>query len=142
MTDPTLAERLARCVRKLEWTALSIDRGDGHSEPSGDYEAECFFDTYQIQAPDSRGCYTLSADHFSHPHDTLEAAQAAAQADCTARSLAIWDLDALAREVEAMVRAETERCIAAFEDHFPGRLYASNRTKAIAAIRAREGGKP
>jgi hypothetical protein len=100
MTDPTLAERLARCVRKLEWTALSIDRGDGHSEPSGDYEAECFFDTYQIQAPDSRDCYTLSADHFSHPHKTLEAAKAAAQADYTARSLAIWDMDALAREVD------------------------------------------
>jgi hypothetical protein len=98
MTDTTLAERLARCVKPLRLNMFTDDV----------------------------------------PPDELAEYQAAH----VAIVLAALDMDALAKEVEAMVGEETERCIAALEDHFPGRLYASNRTKAIAAIRAREGGKP
>jgi hypothetical protein len=131
MTDTTLAERLARCVKPLEW-------------------------------------------HF----DTIEAAQAAAQADYTARILAALDLDALAREVkaerdEARLKAYDRRHMNAPEDPHvealcvrygygavmdaTSRLWARRDSLGAfyiggciglrddaeaAAIRAREGGKP
>jgi hypothetical protein len=50
------------------------------------------------------------------------------------------DHSAVKALVAEAVAAERERGIAAIEAHFPGLLYASNRTKAIAAIR--NGEKP
>jgi hypothetical protein len=103
MTDATLAERLARCVKPLRLTKASI------------------FEAWVAQEQELH----------------------------SARILAALDMDALAREVEAMMG---ERTVVRFEG--PNEPWAwggqvvtpDNREqleKAIAtAIRAREGGKP
>jgi hypothetical protein len=96
MTDTTLAERLARCVRKLEW----LDYGEGRGQGS---VAEALGKTYRVEiSPTRSGWWAYWADRW---YPTLKAAQAAAQADYTARILAALDMDALALEVEAMVGA-------------------------------------
>jgi hypothetical protein len=148
MTDTTLAERLARCVKPLEWT---LDhRGDWWAHP------------YRIRRIEGF-CIVSGWVSGTNPYDTLEAAQAAAQADFAARILAALDMDALAQEVEAMVGAAVEADRAEFqcgECDLPSylceaRCFVRNAIKVhgeektwesvkeyFPAIRAREGGKP
>jgi hypothetical protein len=138
MTDPTLAERVARCVKPLEWEPWAL----------GLSGAASIFGTYHTWAGHWRGPKMQAGQFAANP-------EAAAQADYQSRILAALDLDALAREVEAMVGAEREAIAAWLEAHdyytagaergfsparFPG---MDQHHKAIAAaIRAREGGKP
>ncbi|MDG3040473.1 hypothetical protein [Roseicyclus marinus] len=42
----------------------------------------------------------------------------------------------LSKKLESAVATERKRCIKAVEEAFPGSLYASNRTRCLAAIRA------
>jgi hypothetical protein len=142
MTDTTLAERLARCVKPLEWELHADDDGPR-------YRAFCPVLMCVHCADDEAIC------------DSIDATR-------TARILAALDLDALAQEVEAMVGAErlprlTEAMIvAACQAHYgknatqidgialtvAGQDYSFREAfkrmwKGIAAaIRAREGGKP
>jgi hypothetical protein len=146
MTDKTLAERLARCVRKLEWEPW----------PLGISQSSSAFGTYHTWG----GYWRAPNAGRGHEADNPEAA---AQADYTARSLAIWDMDALAQEVEAMVGAAVEADRAEFkcgECDLPSylceaRCFVRNAIKVhgeektwesvkeyFPAIRAREGGKP
>jgi hypothetical protein len=147
MTDTTLAERLARCVRKSEWT-----KDARYPETIDAVPAYCI-------VPDKgteRYRFWMGSNDWSVGFwPTPEAAKAASQADYTARILAALDMDALAQEVEAMVGEEREAIAAWLEAHdyytagaergfsparFPG---MDQHHKAIAAaIRAREGGKP
>lgn len=177
MTTPeTLAERLARCVRELEWEFTLTTYG--HKVAPGNFEERPSCEFWEAKTILMRGPYRISRlvdDRIGRlgpePYrldtargelksPTLEAAQAAAQADYTARILAALDLDALAREVEAMVGAETERCarlvdcgcdpakkaIAANGGNSGDRWRACQEANCgaqdAAAIRAREGGKP
>jgi hypothetical protein len=80
MTDTTLAERLARCVKPLEW----------HPTAKGWMRAEGF------------GCEY----HAEEGGDTCRAEEGH-----RARILAALDMDALAREVEAMVGAEKRKML-------------------------------
>jgi hypothetical protein len=156
MTDPTLAERLARCVKPLEWRDLGT--GDHRHEAFSlglHYEIFCAKDGWSFSERDD--------DEWSEPFPTLEAAQAAAQADYTAHILAALDMDALAQEVEAMVGEAVEADRAEFqcsECDLPSylceaRCFVRNAIKVhgeektwesvkeyFPAIRAREGGKP
>jgi hypothetical protein len=95
MTDTTLAERLARCVRKSEWT-----KDARYPETIDAVPAYCI-------VPDKgteRYRFWMGSNDWSVGFwPTPEAAKAAAQADYTARILAALDMDALAQEVEAMV---------------------------------------
>jgi hypothetical protein len=91
MTDPTLAERLARCLKPLEWRLSKQNDQHWWITREGRY-------TIFPRALAQCSGYVLKG-FGTFP--TIEAAQAAAQADYTARSLAALDLDALAREVEA-----------------------------------------
>jgi hypothetical protein len=150
MTDKTLAERLARCVR-LRWEERARDLWTVSDDLGLHYAITNYISMDHPFKLEGRGGLFFKTSY----HDTLEAAKAAAQADCTARSLAIWDMDALAQEVEAMVGAEREAIAAWLEAHdyytagaergfsparFPG---MDQHHKAIAAaIRKREGGKP
>jgi hypothetical protein len=80
MTDTTLAERLARCVKPLEWELHADDDGPR-------YRAFCPVLMCVHCADDEAIC------------DSIDATR-------TARILAALDIDALAREVEAMVGQE------------------------------------
>jgi hypothetical protein len=143
MTDPTLAERLARCVRKLEW------------EGTHNFIARTPFGIFGVGRgqdfgrPDEFYCGFGGEDGTWEP--TLEAAKAAAQADYQSRILAALDIDALAQEVEAMVGAEKRRCLSVVRkemsrndrDGDPWNTGARVACRDIyLAIRAREGGKP
>jgi hypothetical protein len=106
MTDTTLAERLARCVRKLEWGELVKYLPDNHETGGFHIEARSGFGVYRIDQfignPDL--LLECGSRAISIPDRTsVETAKAAAQADYTARILAALDMDALAQEVEAMV---------------------------------------
>jgi hypothetical protein len=101
MTDTTLAERLARCVKPLEWESLD-DTGRFWRAPAplfGNIRVEAYGDPYRIAYSVPGFSDTFTEGEF----DTPEAAKAAAQADYTSRILAALDMDALAQEVEAMV---------------------------------------
>jgi hypothetical protein len=98
MTDPTLAERLARCVKPLE---AYRDAPTRFPTPVGFYRigwrgcSQCDVDY---------GVVTRNDERVFEKHGAEEAELiAAAQADYTARILAALDMDALAREVEAMM---------------------------------------
>jgi hypothetical protein len=151
MTDPTLAERLARCVRELEWKRNPETGGWFGNGVHGERWQTTFSPALERRP---FGCY-FDVDgpepHLGH-FPSLEAAKAAAQADYTARTLAALDMDALAREVEAMVGAEREACARVADDEdeaLPGWGEARNaivsdqvKRDVAAAIRNREGGKP
>ena len=99
----TLRAALEGAVKPLEWTDLEIDRGDGHSEPSGDYEAPCSFGFYFIdQSFGSDSFYWSVKSPFFDDLGSFEDpiyAKAAAQADYTARILSAIDLDTLAAKL-------------------------------------------
>jgi hypothetical protein len=152
MTDTTLAERLARCVR-LRWEERARDLWTVSDDLGLHYAITNHISMDHPFKLEGRGGLFFKTSY----HDTLEAAKAAAQADYTARILAALDMDALAREVEAMVRAEREACArqhhtttiwCSIPDVTPEQMAiwhqgVSDAIAAIAAaIRAREGGKP
>jgi hypothetical protein len=114
----TLAERLARCVRGLQPT---VSPRDWLEKVIADHFAE-------NNMPDMSGDMRKRCS----PR-TLRRVE-----DCAEAILAALDMDALAREVEAMVGEETERCIAIVQAD----AHYKHADRIIAAIRAREGGKP
>lgn len=70
-------------VKPLEWNELEEDRGDGTSEPNGDWEAVTPFTVYSVNmgfASDSYiwDVYTGEADHIGC-YDDPDTAKAAAQ---------------------------------------------------------------
>jgi hypothetical protein len=89
MTDPTLAERLARCVKPIIW---SHDGGTAWSWGS--------MVGYHITEMPDEAFHMLTNGSNRRVFSTEAAAKAAAQADYTARILAALDMDALAREVD------------------------------------------
>ena len=159
MTTPeTLEDRLARCLKPLAWHNFDVWTWWAES-PSGTYHVEERNGYWQVELRVGGLVHHVFSTDDTTPED-MDAAQAAAQADYTARILAALDLDALAREVEAMVGAETERCarlvdcgcdpakkaIAANGGNSGDRWRACQEANCgaqdAAAIRAREGGKP
>jgi hypothetical protein len=138
MTDTTLAERLARCVKPLE---AYRDAPTRFPTPVGFYRigwrgcSQCDVDY---------GVVTRNDERVFEKHGAEEAELiAAAQADYTARILAALDVDALAQEVEAMVLRfadiwDTHRD--PDSDYMRGKVDAA--VEIATAIRAREGGKP
>jgi hypothetical protein len=101
MTDETLAERLARCVKPLSWERLD-DTGRFWRAPAplfGNIRVEAYGGPYRIAYSVPGFSHTFTEGEF----DTPEVAMRAAQADYQSRILAALDMDALAQEVEAMV---------------------------------------
>lgn len=94
MTTPeTLAERLAKCVKPLEWD----DNGSA--------------DVYRVTFANGQGSKAFLLSRGSKIigwHDDPNEAQAAAQADYTARILAALDMDAIARLVAEAVEKGQE----------------------------------
>jgi hypothetical protein len=152
MTDTTLTERLARCVR-LRWK--------GPRGSAGEFWAGTPLGLLYVAT--ERGWGYRNSPDAALVEGGIEAAKAAAQADYTARILAALDMDALAREVEAMVGAAVEADRAEFkcgECDLPSylceaRCFVRNAIKVHGeektwesvkeyspAIRALEGGKP
>lgn len=78
-------------VKPLVWEDVMIDRGDGHSEPSGDYEAHCAWGSYYIEMGFGSDSYYWSVETMGRAvgrsFDDPDAAKAAAQADHEARIL-------------------------------------------------------
>lgn len=102
MTTPeTLADRLARCVKPLAWHNFDVWTWWAES-PSGTYHVEERNGYWQVELRVGGLVHHVFSTDDTTPED-MDAAQAAAQADYTARILAALDLDALAREVEAIV---------------------------------------
>jgi hypothetical protein len=169
MTDETLAERLARCVKPLSWERLD-DTGRFWRAPAplfGNIRVEAYGGPYRIAYSVPGFSHTFTEGEF----DTPEVAMRAAQADYQSRILAALDMDALAQEVEAMVGAEREACAGLLNEAarclrddaskaddaghdtsadmdrecarvLDGMAVSIRHRGSAAAIRAREGGKP
>lgn len=146
MTTPeTLEDRLARCLKPLAWHNFDVWTWWAES-PSGTYHVEERNGYWQVELRVGGLVHHVFSTDDTTPED-MDAAQAAAQADYTARILAALDLDALAREVEAMVGAEREAC-AEFAARKIAALFVNGNAipgpeleHIPCLIRAREGGK-
>jgi hypothetical protein len=151
MTDTTLAERLARCVKPLAWEGSVVDCYLRADTPHGVYEVSLeYHDEWYCDFTASTGKKT---SRLSGNQDGPFVPKTVAQAHYTENALAALDMDALAREVAAMVGAEREAIAAFIESHAyctnggetclePSRFPGMDRHHATiaAAIRAREGG--
>jgi hypothetical protein len=140
MTDTTLAERLARCVKPLAWEGSVVDCYLRADTPHGVYEVSLeYHDEWYCDFTASTGKKT---SRLSGNQDGPFVPKTVAQAHYTENALAALDMDALAQEVKAMVGAERNACASlAFQ------LCAETRHVTLGkwvedAIRAREGGKP
>jgi hypothetical protein len=115
MTDTTLAERLARCVKPLRWQDFEGMGAKAQAWLQANYLIQKWSDgRYEISAS-YPGYSTLigGTDRF---YPTIEAAKIAVENHETARILAALDLGALAREVEAMLGVERETALEAFKE--------------------------
>ena len=78
-------------VKPLVWAELEAERGDGFSEPSGDWESESIVGCYSINMGFGTDSYIWSAYRgeveFISCHDDLDTAKTAAQADYERRIL-------------------------------------------------------
>ena len=78
-------------VKQLVWEDVMMDRGDGYSEPSGDYEALCAWGSYYIEIGLGSNSYYWYVETMGREvgniFDDLDDAKAAAQADYEARIL-------------------------------------------------------
>jgi hypothetical protein len=161
MTDTTLAERLARCVKPLAWEGSVVDCYLRADTPHGVYEVSLeYHDEWYCDFTASTGKKT---SRLSGNQDGPFVPKTVAQAHYTENALAALDMDALAQEVKAMVGAAVEADRAEFKcgecdlPSYPceARCFVRNAIKVhgeektwesvkeyFPAIRAREGGKP
>ena len=106
-------------VNPLVWVAVELDRGDGSSDLTGGWTADTEIGEYVIDIGFGSDCYywsVQSPDGFDigSDFDDLPTAQAAAQADYTARIIAALDPAWLAA-LEAQVKAAEDAGDAAYE---------------------------
>jgi hypothetical protein len=100
-------------VKPLVWEDVMIDRGDGHSEPTGDYEARCAWGGYYIEMGFGSDSYYWSVEtnilksgetnilRVGCSFDDPDLAKAAAQADYDARILSALDNNNNRKEVQS-----------------------------------------
>ena len=107
MTTPeTLEDRLARCLKPLAWHNFDVWTWWAES-PSGTYHVEERNGYWQVELRVGGLVHHVFSTDDTTPED-MDAAQAAAQADYTARILAALDLDAIARLVAEAVEKERD----------------------------------